>query len=469
MAIRIIRMLLGALLVGGLGIATCGAQETVAPTEAAPAAVTNEGAPPAVAAAPEIAAPPALMENALGPVPADNPRAEAYAHGAYVLFFVGVLWDLAVLLVIIVSGFGAWMQELAERVTRHVNLMVALYVTLFTVVTSLASFPLAVYSQFLREREYGFMNQSFGAWMWDQGKGLLLLLALQAIFLPMLYIVIRRVGRAWWIPGAILTVAFMVVLVAIVPVYIAPLFNHFTPLKDAALREDILDLAHSQGIPAHEVYEVDASRQSEHNNAYVAGLLGTQRVVLYDTLLKRFAPREIRFVMGHEMGHYVLNHVWKTVGFFSILIVVGFVLVDRMARRFIDRHSVYGILRFEDPSSLPVILMILTVFFFVTRPIISTFSRSQEHAADVFGLQVVGDPEAAASVFLKFGRYDLAEFDVDPRIEFFLYTHPSVGNRILFAQQWARTHPASPLSAPASAPPVTAPAQVPPAVPPSGS
>lgn len=450
MATRIIRMLLGALLAGGMGIAACGAQETGAPTEPAPTAA---------APATEIAAAPALIENALGPVPADNPRTEAYAHGGYVLFFVGVLWDLVVLLVIIMTGFGAWMQELAERITKRVNLMVAAYVVLFTIVTSLASFPLAIYAQFLREKKYGFMNQTFGAWLGDQGKGLLLAIVFQAIFLPLLYIVIRRLGRAWWIPGAVLTVAFIVLLEAIVPVYIAPLFNKFTPLKDAALKKEILDLAHSQGIPAHEVYEVDASRQSEHNNAYVAGVLGTQRIVLYDTLMKRFTPREIRFVMGHEMGHYVMNHVWKTVGFFSVLIVAGFLLVDRMARRFIDRHSVYGIRRFEDPSSLPVILMILSVFFLVTRPMISTFSRSQEHAADVFGLQVVGDPEAAASGFLKFGRYDLAEIDVDPRIEFFLYTHPSVGNRILFAQQWARAHPAA----------VPAPAPASPAIPAAGS
>src|SRR4029077_16033189 len=119
-------------------------------------------------------APPALIENALGPVPADDARAEAYAHGGDAPFFIGVIWDLVVLLVIIVSGFGAWMQELVERFTRRVNLMVAIYAVLFTVVLAIATFPLAVYGQFLRERKYGFMNQSFGAWMADQGKELLL-------------------------------------------------------------------------------------------------------------------------------------------------------------------------------------------------------------------------------------------------------------------------------------------------------
>lgn len=384
--------------------------------------------------------PPELMPDPLGPVPPDTPEIEAYAHGGYVLFFLGTGWSLAVLLVIVRSGFGARLQEIAERVTTRPNLKVAVYAVLFTLVNFVTSFPLDYYSGFVRERRYGFLNQGFGAWMGDEGKALMVGIVVQAIFLPLLYLVIRRLGRAWWVPGAALTIGFVVVGQAIFPVFIAPLFNKFEPLKDQALKKEILDLAHAQGIPADEVYQVDASRQSEHNNAYVAGVLGTQRIVLYDTLLKRFAPREIRSVMGHEMGHYVLNHVWKTVAYFSVLIVFGFLFVDRLGRRVIRARPSFGIRAFEEPASLPLILLLLSIFFLLARPMISAYSQAQESAADRFGLEVVRDPEAAASSFLKFGRYDLSEYHVHPVIEMLLFTHPSGSRRIRMAQEWAREH-----------------------------
>lgn len=388
-----------------------------------------------------IADAPVLMPDPLGPVPPDPPRNEAYAHGGYLLFFVGTFWSIAVLLFIVRSGLGARLQSVAERVTARPGLQVGIYAVLFALIDFATSFPLAYYSGFVREKRYGFLNQGFGGWIGDQGKALLVGAALQAVFLPLLYLVMRRMGRSWWLPGAAIAIVFVVVGQAIFPVFIAPLFNTFEPLGDESLKRDILDLAHAQGIPADDVYQMDASRQSEHTNAYVAGVLGTQRIVLYDTLLKRFAPREIRFVMGHEMGHYVLKHVWKTVAFVSVLIVLGFLFVDRVGRRLIAACPHFGIRRFEEPASLPLILLLLSGFLLVSRPVISVYSRAQESAADRFGLDVVRDPEAAASSFLKFGHYDLTELHVHPLIEKMLLTHPSGANRIRLAREWAQAHP----------------------------
>lgn len=396
-------------------------------------------APPAQAQGAE---PPQLVENALTTMPQDDPQHEAYAHGGYWIALVDTIWSILVLWVIVASGFGSRMQRWVEGVTRRPNLVVVLYVVLFTVVSFLTSFPLGLYAGYFREKEFGFLNQGFGGWMGDQGKALCVAIVLQALLLGLVYLALRRLGNAWWVPGAAITIAFVVLGLVIAPVFIAPLFNTFTPLKDEALRREILDMAHAQGIPANEVFEVDASRQSEHNNAYVAGILGTQRVVLYDTILKRFTPREIRYVMGHEMGHYVLHHIWKTVAFISVLVVLGFFFVDRMGRRLIATHPRWGIGGLEQPASLPLVLLLVSLFLTAALPVISTYSRAQEHAADMFGLEVTHDPEAAASVFTKFGRYDLSEYQVNPMIEFLLFDHPSTGNRIRFAQEWARTHPA---------------------------
>jgi len=402
------------------------------------AAVAQEAAPPATADTP-----PTLVDNPLGPVPADQPRNQAYAHAGYVLFVANTLFSFALLVLVLVTGLSAWMQRLAEKVTGRPNLKMALYVILFTLVGYVAGLPLDIYGGFMRERKYGFMNQTFMAWMGDQWKMLMVSVVLQAIFFPILYIVIRRLGRGWWVPGAVLAIAFIIVGQVIAPVFIAPLFNTFTPLKDATLRQEILDMAHAQGIPASEVYEVDASRQSEHNNAYVAGILGTQRVVLYDTLLKRFTPREIRCVMGHEMGHYVMNHVWKTVAFLSVLILAGLWFVAMTAPRIIRARPGWGIGGLEQPASLPLLLLLLSVVFVAAQPLIATYSRWQEHASDRFGLEVVRDPEAAASVFRKFADYDLSEINVNPIIETVMFSHPSVGNRIRYAQGWAAEHGAA--------------------------
>ena len=386
------------------------------------------------------AAAPVMEEHPLGDVPADEARMEAYSHGNYILGVVDFLWSAGLLALIAFSGFGATLQVWAGKVARGPNLKVAVYVALFTLVTFAGSLPLAVYSGFVREKRFGFANQTFAAWMGDRGKALLIGVVLQTLFFMVLYAAIRRLGRRSWMAGAGLAIVFLIFALAVAPVFIAPLFNKFEPLREGSLRSDILAMAHSKGIPAEEVYEVDASRQSSHNNAYVAGLLGTQRIVLYDTLLKKFTPREVKVVMGHEMGHYVLDHIWKFVAFLSGILCLGFFLVDRGSRRIIERRPALGIPSLSEPASLPVLLLVLTTFLFLAGPALATFSRVQEHQADLFGLEATRDPVAGASAFLKFGRLDLGEYHVHPWTEALLYSHPSLGRRVRFAQEYARQH-----------------------------
>ncbi|OLC54028.1 MAG: hypothetical protein AUH92_04810 [Acidobacteria bacterium 13_1_40CM_4_69_4] len=408
-----------AMLAGAAGLQTLSAAAA-----ADRAAAGTAPAPPEAAGAGAATPAPQMVEHPLGEIPPDDPRMESYSHGNYILHVVHFLWTAGVLGLIVFSGFGATLQAWAERFGRSPNLKVAIYTALFIVVNFVAALPVAVYSGFVREKWYGFANQTLAAWMGDQGKALLVSIVLQPIFFVVLYAAIRR-----W-----------VLVVAVAPVFIAPLFNTFEPLKDTRLRSEILAMAKQEGIPADEVYEVDASRQSSHHNAYVAGLLGTQRIVLYDTTLKSFTPREIKVVMGHEMGHYVLHHVWKTIAFLAGIILPGFFLVDGVSRRLIERRPALGIAAFSEPSSLPLIVLVLSVFLFLVGPALATFSRTQERQADLFGLEATHDPVAAASAFLKFGRLDLAEYHVHPWIEALMYSHPSLENRVRFAQAYAKEH-----------------------------
>ncbi|HXH28284.1 MAG TPA: M48 family metallopeptidase, partial [Candidatus Polarisedimenticolia bacterium] len=393
--------------------------------------------------------PPRLVEHALDGVPPDTPRMEEYSHGGYLLVGISTVWSLLLLAIIVWAGLGAALQRWVRRLTRRPNVETALYAALFTVLVFVADLPIALYGH-AREKRFGFATQTLGAWLGDEGKRLVVGMIFQALFFTLVYAVIRRLGRRWWIAGAAIGVLFLVLVLAIYPVFIAPLFNTFRPLPESPLKSSILALAHAHGIPAHEVYEMDASRQSRHNNAYVAGLLGTQRIVLYDTILKGFAPREILFVMGHEMGHYVLHHVWKTVGVLSLMLIAGFFIADRLTRRIIARRPGLGIGSLAEPASLPLLLLVLNLFVVVCNPALAAYSRYQEHAADRFGLEVTGDPEAAASSFIKFGRQDLGEYTVNPWIERLLYTHPSLGRRIRYAQHYAQAHPGA---RPSSVPP----------------
>jgi len=408
------------------------------------AAAADAPPPPTAQTAPvPPAGTPTLVEHPLGPLPVDTPEHEGYAHGHYWLFLAWNLFTLGFLYVLLQSRLASRVQGWAERLTRRPNLKVMACVTVYSAMLWLVSLPLAIATGFFREKRYGFMNQDFAGWLGDRGKGFLVSLVVRLLLVTLLYLLMRRLGRAWWVPGAALTIACSILGIVIAPVFIDPLFNTFTPLHDQALRADILDLAHREGIPAHEVYEMDASTQSNHNNAYVTGLFHTQRVVLYDTLLKRFAPREIRAVMGHEMGHYVLHHIWKTVAFLVPIILVGFLLVDRAARRLIASHPRWDIRRIEDPASVPVVALVAFLYLLAVGPAIATFSRYQESEADRFGMDVTRDPEAMASSFIKFGRYDLSEYEAHPLIELLLFSHPSVNNRVRQAQAWARAHPGS--------------------------
>ena len=381
---------------------------------------------------------PVMEPHPLGAVPPDAPRMEAYSHGNYILRVVDFVWTVGLLALVAFSGLGATLQRWAGAVVRGPNLEVGLYAVLLTLVMFAGSLPLAVYGGFVRERRYGFATQSLAGWLGDQGKALAIAAVLQALFFIVLYAAIRRLDRNAWVAGACAAIVCLIVTLAAAPVFIAPLFNRFEPLRDAALRSDILALARSQGIPADEVYQMDASRQTSHNNAYVAGILGTQRIVMQDTLLRQFTAREIRVVMGHEMRHYVQNHIWRFVAFLSVLIVPGFYLVDRLSRRIIARRPALGVSALSEPSSLPIVLLVLATLAVLASPALAAFSRMQERQADVFGLEATGDPAAAASVFLKFGRFDLGEYHVQPWVEALLFSHPSLGRRIDLAREFAR-------------------------------
>ena len=372
----------------------------------------------------------------LATVPPDKKvRSDAYFEGGYWLQFWDFLFGAAVTIFLLQSRLSARMRDWAARVSSWRGVQDLIYFILFLLTVSMIQFPLLVYEGYVREHKYGLATQAFGPWIGDQLIGLAVTGVLGGIAVMVLYWVVRRLGKNWWVWGAVASIVLLAFTILIAPVYIAPLFNTFKKLENPKIRDPILGLARANGIPVTEVYEVDASRQSTRVSAYVTGFLGSERIVLNDNLLNRCTPEEIQSVMGHEMGHYVLHHVYKDVLFYGVLFLVGFAFLNWgmhwALARWGDRWGVHEI---TDVAALPLAALLLSIFFFVLIPLTNSWTRTQEYEADIFGLNAARQPDGEALVDLKLGDY--RKLDPSPIEEMIFYDHPSGRTRITAAMRW---------------------------------
>jgi Zn-dependent protease with chaperone function len=336
-------------------------------------------------------------------------------------------------------GWSAKMRDRAERWTKRKPLQTFFYWAQYVVVTAVLVFPLAVYRGFFREHKYGLATQTFGPWMGDRFKELALSIFLSGLAIMLLYGVLRRAPRTWWIWGSLTATLLVAFAFLIAPVFIFPLFNKYTRLTDETIRGPILSLARANGIPAEDVFVSDASRQTTRISANVSGLLGTERITLNDKLLKRCSLPEIVAVMGHEMGHYVLNHAYKGIVFFGILIVLAFAFLrfsfDAFVRRYGGRWGVRGV---SDVAGMPVFAILIACYLFVLTPVTNSIIRTQEAEAAMYGLNASREPDGFAEVSLKLGEY--RKLDPGKLEEFLFFDHPSGRNRIFAAMRWKAEH-----------------------------
>ena len=235
-------------------------------------------------------------------------------------------------------------------------------------------------------------------------------------------------------------IAFFAFVGLIAPVYLAPLFNKYTPLQDASIREPILSMARANGIPAKDVYEFDASRQSNRVSANVSGFAGTLRISLNDNLLKRCTLPEIETTMGHEMGHYVLNHAYKGLVMIGVVIVIGFAFVNWGVNASLVRWGEsWGVRGIGDVAVLPLGVILFSLYFFLATPVTNTITRNMEYEADLYGLNAARQPDGEANVDMFLGEY--RKLDPSPIEEFVFYDHPSGRTRITAAMRWKAEHP----------------------------
>jgi STE24 endopeptidase len=297
------------------------------------------------------------------------------------------------------------------------------------------AFPWTLYESFFREHSYGLSNQTFGAWFGEQMIALALSALLGGAAFGALMAVVRRAPKTWHVWGALVSIVFVAFGAVIGPVFIVPLFNTSKPLENSAIKAAILSVARANEIPATDVYEVDASKQSKRVSANVSGLLGTERITLNDNLIARCSPQAVLATMGHEMGHYVMHHIYKGL-LFSVL-VIGLMFwtlrygMDRMLERWGQRWNLRGV---SDVAALPLVVLILSMLSFLSTPIGNSFTRGQEFEADLYGLNAVRQPDGEAEVDLLLGEY--RKMDPSPWEEMIFFDHPSGRTRIYAAMQW---------------------------------
>ena len=379
----------------------------------------------------------AWLDTLQGPARA---KSDAYFEGGYWLILWGTVVSVLIDGLLLRFGLSAKFRNLGERLFKRPAGVTWITALCYSLAGSVLTLPWSIYTGFVRERQYDLMNQGLGEWLFDMVKSVGISLVIFPLLVMAVYGVIRRFPKNWWVLATGVIAAFLAFGMLIGPVYIAPLFNKYTELPASPVRDRIVAMAQAKQIPSEHIYLFDASKQTKRISANVSGIGPTIRISLNDNLLNRSTPQEIAAVMGHEMGHYVLNHVWWGLLFFSGLAALAMFLLSRIAPALIARHGAKwgGIRDLGDPASLPVVGILIAVFSLLATPLTNTLVRVDESQADAFGLDTAQEPDGFASVAMKLSEYRKIE---PGRIEEALFfDHPSGATRVRMSMQWKKDH-----------------------------
>ena len=380
-------------------------------------------------------------------------KAIAYSRATYRIHFLGAAYSFALLLILLSLRLAPVFRDRAERISQRRFIQAIVFVPLFLVTFDLLKSPLDAYRHYLNAH-YEISVQGWGSWALDWAKGEFIEIIVASILGYILYGMIRRSPRRWWLYFGLASLPILVFLTFIQPVIIEPLFYKYDPLvtTQPALVEQIeKELQHAGlSIPRERMYEMKASEKLNAIDAYVTGFGSSTRIVVLDTTIAKMTTPETLFVVGHEMGHYVLDHIPKGIAFTGALIIVLLLLsyfaINRALARKGRGWSIRGV---DDWASFPLILLFLFLFFFLAEPASNTFNRYQEHQADVYGLEVIhglvpNSSETAAEAFQTLGEVDLADPNPGTLIKVWLYSHPPLADRLRFAHEydpWSKGQP----------------------------
>ncbi|HEY6447331.1 MAG TPA: M48 family metallopeptidase [Acidobacteriaceae bacterium] len=386
-------------------------------------------------------------------LPADKlAKAIALSHWRTGLYFGETAWLLFALWVLVRVGNGRTLARMAAKISPKVWVQGLVAAPVWLLILALLELPESLIGHHV-SLEYRLSVEPWLPWWSDWAKSLVLTLAVGTFVLSVMYAMMRRWPRRWWIGFWAFTVAAVVVGTFVAPLFVDPLFNHFTPLvqSDPALVQQLERVAERGGlhIPPSRIFLMDASRRVTTPNAYVTGIESSKRIVVWDTTIKEESPNEILFTYGHEQGHYVLHHIPKGLAFAALVFFVFYWIGAHLLLALVRLlGAARGIDSPADWGSLGIVLLLMVVLSFIADPIANTFSRNIEHQADVYGQEVIHGliPDAQATVVHSFcsdAQLWLDDPSPNPLVEFWTYSHPSTEERAEFAAHydpWAPGH-----------------------------
>ena len=360
---------------------------------------------------------------------------EEYSQIRNLLFFINIPLEWLLYLLVIGLGISAKFKDWSKISSRISILQTAIYLFWLTILVEALSFPLRWIS-YTVSKNYNITTQSFSSWMKDVLIGFWVDFGLMVIIVAVLLWLIRKSTKRWWLYAWLCSIPFSLFLMFLQPVIIDPLYNDFYPLKNKELEEKILSLAEQADIPAEHVYEVNMSEKTNALNAYVTGIGSNSRIVLWDTTLNRLSDNEILFIMAHEMGHYVMKHIYIGIGGYLVLTFVGLFMVNKIATYMIKRWGeALRIKDIRDITVIPLILLLISVLSFAASPIENAVSRHQEKDADMYAIEMAGDKDAAIRTFQELTRAGLSQVNPPTLVKIFRYGHPTMLERITYLDQ----------------------------------
>jgi STE24 endopeptidase len=363
-------------------------------------------------------------------------KSAAYTSGGHWLLIGGIVVSFVVTLILVRTRL---LDRLAGRIgaRRPRPNITAFLVSAATIVAlALLTLPWSLYTDYFRERAYGRTAQPLADFLGQAGLSLMISALLGGLFFVGVYALIRRTGRRWWLWSGGLTAVALTAFLLLGPILIEPLFNDYKPVPAGPVRDALVVQAKAAGVPADRIFVFDGSRQSNNFTANVSGLGSAARIAISDVAFKGATLDEVKAVTGHEIGHYVLGHIWRSVGLLVGLALVFFFLADRLfpvfSRLFHSQAAV------ADPAGLPVLLFIVGLLGLLATPLINANTRIGEREADAYSLATVNLPDALATALVKTAEYRYPR--PTPLQEALFYTHPSVERRVRAAMDWKATH-----------------------------
>ncbi|MBA2872037.1 Zn-dependent protease with chaperone function [Anoxybacillus calidus] len=361
---------------------------------------------------------------------------EQYSQMKNLLFFLAIPYDWLIYIAILALGLSRKFQGWAKETTKWSALQTAVYLFWLSLLVTVFTLPLHFIS-YLLSKEYGINTQTVSHWLKDEIIHFWVNYVLMMMIVSVLYWLIRKFEKRWWFYAWLLSIPFIIFLTFIQPVVIDPLYNDFYPLRDKELEAKILALAEQANIPAEHVFEVNMSEKTNALNAYVTGIGPNSRIVLWDTTLERLQEDEILFIMAHEMGHYVMKHIYWGVAGYVLLTLIGLYVTNKLMKWMIKRWGVcLHIKDIKELNSLPLFFLLISLLSFSVSPLVNAVSRYEEHAADRYAIELTKNTEAAISSFQELTRAGLSQVNPPYLVKIFRYGHPTILERIVFLNMY---------------------------------